>query len=131
LTRMLGNGADAADVAQEAYLKLYRLCPPTDVEYPRALLFRVATNLGIDHIKRRKDSMIVAMDTEPENVADDRPPPERRTIAHDAMRWLAEIIDELPPKRRRVLVMHKVLGKTRPEVAAELGITLSMVEQHL
>src|SRR5678815_3858452 len=54
LERMLGRKDVAEDVAQEAYLKLYRLSRPDEVNSPRALLFDVATKLAIDRLKRAK-----------------------------------------------------------------------------
>jgi Sigma-70 region 2 len=47
LERMLGRKDGAEDVAQEAYLKLYRLSRPDEVICPRALLFDVATKRAL------------------------------------------------------------------------------------
>ena len=52
LERMLGRRDAAEDVAQETYLKLYRLSRPNEVNCPRALLFDVATKLAIDRLRK-------------------------------------------------------------------------------
>src|SRR6185295_14997082 len=52
LERMLGRKDAAEDVAQEAYLKLYRLSRPNEVNSPRALLFAVAPKHAIDRLKQ-------------------------------------------------------------------------------
>jgi RNA polymerase sigma-70 factor (ECF subfamily) len=52
LEQMLGRKEIAEDVAQEAYLKLYRLSHPDEARCPRALLFDVATKLAINRLRR-------------------------------------------------------------------------------
>ena len=41
---------------------------------------------------------------------------------------LAAIIEELPPRQRKVLIMRRVLGRKRSEIAAELGIGIKAVD---
>ena len=50
---ILRNQEDVNDVAQDAYLKLYRLSKPEQIKYPKALLFRAASNLAIDRLNKR------------------------------------------------------------------------------
>ena len=60
LERMLGRKDLAEDVAQEAYLKLYRLSRPDEVTCPRALLFDVATKLAINRLQQQRAEAAVA-----------------------------------------------------------------------
>ncbi|MEX2453900.1 MAG: sigma-70 family RNA polymerase sigma factor [Rhodospirillaceae bacterium] len=54
LTRMLRCEEAAADVAQEAYLRLLRFAPRRAVDDPRAYLFRVAANAARDRMARER-----------------------------------------------------------------------------
>lgn len=47
------------------------------------------------------------------------------------MQALQNIIDCLPPKCRQVFWMHRIEGQPQLEIAAELGISLNMVERHM
>ncbi|WP_454594453.1 sigma factor [Methylorubrum zatmanii] len=46
LLRKLGNPADAADAAQETYLRLVKAITTTDLEHPRLFLFHLARNVA-------------------------------------------------------------------------------------
>src|SRR6185436_1706614 len=76
LERMLGRKDVAEDVAQEAYLKLYRLSRPDEVLCPRALLFDVATKLAINRLRRaRAEAAIAGATAEMNDVPDEAPRP--------------------------------------------------------
>jgi RNA polymerase sigma-70 factor (ECF subfamily) len=44
---------------------------------------------------------------------------------------LATLVDQMPPQRRRVFVLHKLEGRSYAEVAASLGVSRSAVEKHM
>lgn len=58
LARRLGNVEQAADVAQDTYLRLVNLPAGEPIQEPRAFLFRIAGNLAIDRMRREGDSML-------------------------------------------------------------------------
>ena len=132
LLRMLGSRELAEEVAQETYLKLYRLCRPEDVVCPQALLFDVATKLALTHLRRARAQAVIAASTvELEDMPDEAAQPDQRAMADEAMRWLEKIIEELPPKLRQVFIMRYVQQLPRPEIADSLGISVGALEQRL
>ena len=54
LARKLDSPEDAAELAQEAYMRLHRLEQPENLNNARAFLFQVATNLAVDQLRRRQ-----------------------------------------------------------------------------
>src|SRR5215210_735264 len=74
LLRMLGRKELAEDVAQDAYLKIYRLSRPDEVTCPQALLFDVATKLALTRLRRARaeagmtTASAVEMDEVPDEV---------------------------------------------------------------
>ena len=54
LARKLDSPEDAAEVAQEAFLRLHRMAQPEDLDNARAFLFQVASNLAVDQLRRRQ-----------------------------------------------------------------------------
>jgi RNA polymerase sigma factor (sigma-70 family) len=132
LERMLGRKDLAEDVAQEAYLKLYRLSRPNEVISPRALLFDVATKLAIDRLKQKRvEAASAGEPAEMNEVPDDSPRPERRALLDEAMQRLTRIIEELQPSLRQVFVMRYVTQMPRQEIADKLHISVGAVEQRL
>lgn len=132
LYRLLRSEADAEDVAQESYVKLYRLTQPDEVRYPRALLFRTATNLAINRLAGWKRDKMVTMDpSELDALGSLQWSAETSAMYGEAVHELSLIIRSLTPRTRQVLVLHRFLGMTNQEIADELGITHSTVEQHM
>ena len=132
LERMLGRKDAAEDVAQEAYLKLYRLSRPNEVHSPRALLFDVATKLAIDRLKQaRTEAAAKDAEAEMNEVPDEAPRPDRRALLDEAMQRLTHIIEELQSSLRQVFVRRYVTQMPRQEIADKLHITVGAVEQRL
>jgi RNA polymerase sigma factor (sigma-70 family) len=132
LERMLGRKDLAEDVAQETYLKLYRLSRPDEINCPRALLFDVATKLAINRLKQlRAEAAVAGATAEMNDVPDEAPRPERRAVLDEAMQRLTHIIEELQPNLRQVFVMRYVTQMPRQQIADQLHITVGAVEQRL
>src|SRR5215469_6285798 len=54
LTQMVGSPEIARELAQDSFAKVHKAYRPEQVLYPRALLFRVATNFALMHLRRRR-----------------------------------------------------------------------------
>jgi RNA polymerase sigma-70 factor (ECF subfamily) len=127
--RMLGETAEAEDVAQEAMLRLWRIAP--DWEAGRAeistWLYRVASNLCIDRLRRRRE---LGSDAVPE-IADEAPGAVRRLEERDRTRALAGAMAALPDRQRLALVLRHFDERPNPEIAEILGISVEAVESLL
>jgi RNA polymerase sigma-70 factor, ECF subfamily len=121
--RMLGNSADAEDLLQEIFLAAHRKLDSFRGESALGTwLYRLATNLCLDHLRSRaaKSSQITdAIDDEP-SLADagSRRLAERTVDKMDLERALAE----LPEGCRTAFVLHDVEGLEHREVGEMLGI---------
>jgi RNA polymerase sigma-70 factor (ECF subfamily) len=119
----------AADLTQESYLILSQAAQTQIIQHPRGFLFRVAGNLAFNHLRRNK--MVEA--NAPHLLTDDleTPSAEHLVAQQQRLERFLKIIDELPPRRRDVFILHKVHGMSHKEIAGELGITVSGVEKHI
>lgn len=133
LTRRMGDAERARDVVQETYLRVASIHQPTGaIGDPRAYVFRIAGNLAIDTIRkeRRIDGRSAPQDAAAA-VPDPLNSPERALQARQRLGLLDAALAGLPPKARRALLMSRLDGLTFAEIAAELGVSESMVAKYI
>ncbi|WP_422368091.1 RNA polymerase sigma factor [Pelagibius sp.] len=130
--RRVRCSALADDIVQETYVRLASTDKSAEIENPRALLYRVAGNLAIDHLRREKTRAKYVMQKPlSEEVADAQPSVEAMIDARQRVAILMQAVDELPPRCREVFVLRKFEGRHQAEIARSLGISRNMVEKHL
>jgi RNA polymerase sigma-70 factor (ECF subfamily) len=129
--RLTGSAEDADDVVQEAFARLLAQRPAP----PRAgpWLARVATNLGIDLLRRRRRRSYAGpwlpspIETEAEAsdppASPDADPEARYGLAESATYAFLIALEALAPRPRAVLLLRDVLGSSVPETAALLGVS--------
>lgn len=126
LTARLGSAQAAKDVAQEAYVKLLNLDDTRAVSHQRAYLFKVAQNLATDRLRERekvKRGQAIDFFDEEDQGAD----PLRSASADEELRFLKEVLQELPPKCRQAFTLHRFRGLTFAEAATEMKLSERMV----
>ena len=141
LTRKLGAPEDADDVVQDAYIRMIeRMQDDTSLRSPRAFLFTVASNLAIDSIRRQQRERRFVdrsdhADSVPEGGHVDRACPRRTPVeevdARQRLSFVIDSLDALPRKCRTAFLMHKCMELSYAEVAAELAVSVSMVEKYM
>jgi len=132
LRRSGRSAQDVADLRQEIYL---RVCESAKHQVPRPVrpfVFTIARNLLIDQMRRDHVIPIDAVfDLEALNVATDVPGPDRNVMARDELRRLHVALDELPPRSREVVVLRRIIGLSREEIATRMNISEATVTKHL
>jgi RNA polymerase sigma factor (sigma-70 family) len=135
-TRVIKDRDSAADIVQEAYLRVLALQADKPVSQPRALLYHTARNLVIDRYRRREirgeDHHAGDAVAELESVAAPAAcEPETAAASAQAVAALLCVIDGLPPRCREAFILHRFDGVPHAEVAARMGISRKTVEQHI
>jgi RNA polymerase sigma factor (sigma-70 family) len=134
LLRTLGNQADAADAAQETYLRLIKALTTADLHHPRLFLFHLARNVAANVGKRRRFEANLfrpLTDLDLTGIADARAQTEAQVIARQQLRLVAAAIDGLPPRCRETFLLSTFEGLSNGAIAARLGVSRNMVEKHL
>ena len=128
-SRLLADSAEAEDVAQETFLRLWRSLDrwPADGSGLAAWLFRVAHNLCIDRIRRRRTVPLDGV-AEPR---DDRPDAAADLIRREREAAVAAAIDGLPQRQRAALLLCHHEGLSNAAAATVLGIGVEAVESLL
>ena len=132
LSQMLGRPELAREVAQDTFERVHRMYRPEQVMFPRAMLFKVATNFALMHLRRRRlESAMIIGSAGMEEVPDHRLGPDRQAMADQIGHHLTIVIKGLRPNLRNVFVMAHVQGKPRKEIAAALGISEKRVDKRM
>ena len=117
--QILGNRAAAEDVAAEALARAYSHWRRVGtLPHRDGWVLRVATNLAIDDVRRRR----------PEPEASEGMDPEEAAIMRVA---LASALARLSRRQRTVVTLHYLSGLTEAEVADSLGLSLPTVKTHV
>ncbi len=125
--RMLrGDRHEAEDVTQEAMLRLWKIAPDWRQGEAKVTtwLYRVTSNLCTDRLRKKRS---VDIDAIPE-PADDTPGAAAGMIEADRARALQAALNALPERQRIAVTLRHLDGRTNPEIAAVLDISVEAVE---
>lgn len=124
--RLLGDRAEAEDVAQEAMLKLWKQAPDWRQGEAKVTtwLFQVVRNLATDRLRRRRGTPLDAI-AEP---ADDTPGAAERMQEADRAAALQRALNSLPDRQRQAVVLRHIEGLGNPEIAEIMEIGVEAVE---
>ena len=127
--RMLGDAAEAEDVAQETFFKVWRYAErwrPGAAKFD-TWLHRVTLNLCYDRLRRRRERPMA----EPPDTPDTGPAPDRGLHAADVGRRVSAALQTLPPRQREAIVLchYQELGNI--EAAGLMGVSVEALESLL
>lgn len=137
-----GDRDEAEDIVQESFIKAYRSLDGFRGQSSFSTwIYKIATNLCIDHARARKRrpqsaySLDEPFDKDEEKggreIADDRFEP-GKGVERDEMRQLVrETVAAMPEKQRQVLVMCDLQGLSYEEISANLDIPLGTVKSRI
>lgn len=130
LRSKLGNAADAADLAQDTFLRLLNRSELLELKAPRAFLRTVARGLVIDHWRREEleRAYLEALAHQPDQLA---PSPEARELVFELLESIARMLDGLKPKVRRAFLLAQCEGLSHKQIAEQMGISLRSVERYV
>jgi RNA polymerase sigma-70 factor (ECF subfamily) len=122
LFRLIGNRQEAEDVAQEVFIKLYH--QPFEGKREQnlsALLYRVSTNMGYNHIRGRKRRWSRNRILVPESI-DKRSDPSEQAAANETREQVRTVLANLPKRQTQLLLMRQ-MGFSYAELAESLGVS--------
>lgn len=127
---LTGDRAEAEDVVQESFIKLWRQHPPPEPGAVPAWLLKVARNASLDRLRRRRLTALddgAALDRE----AGPEPGPDRRRSDEEFRERLREALDALDEPHRSLVVMREVQGLEYAVIAEALSLSLTQVKVYL
>jgi RNA polymerase sigma-70 factor (ECF subfamily) len=131
---LLRSPEDASDVYQEAFLRVYRNLHTFRFDSRfHTLLYRIETNLSLDHLRKRKvrkeespvvetsDGPVDRMEIVPEDRAEGNP--QRKLLSEQLGNRIQMVLQELTPRERMVFEMRHYQGMRLRAIGEVLGTT--------
>lgn len=134
LYRFLNDYEEAVDLAQETFVRVYFAIDRYHTGFAfSTYIYRIATNLAISEIRRRKRRRLLSLtglfQSEDDQQREFQPPDERpiadaELLGDEKSEMIARAIAALPEKYRVPVILRDIDGRTYEEVAAimELGL---------
>ncbi len=125
-------GRDAApDLMQEVFTRMLRARTVARIDNPQRYLRRSARNLLIDRARKAMRQQAVVFPFDDERDASVRPEQTWGIEAADLRRVYRQALLAMPPRTRRIFLMHRLRGLTYKQIAEQIGIGDKGVEYHM
>ena len=137
--RMTGNAADASDLSQEVFLRVYRSLDNFRGDSSFSTwLYRIATNVCLDELRRRNRKAVVpihcqvTIDHEQyRNIPDLSYVPELVVQSKELQQEIQEIINSLNPQYRLVIILRDIQGYSYEEIGEITNSSIGTVKSRL
>ena len=137
--RMLGDTADASDVVQEIFIKIFRNINGFKGEAAlKTWVFRIAFSEILNRLrwwKSRHRSSTVSLDDQPNGnghfVADSRPAPDEMLELKEREIAIQRALGRLSSDHRSIIVLRDIEGFSYTEIAEILGVSIGTVKSRL
>ncbi len=139
--RYMGNEDDAYDMAQEAFIKAYRSLDSFKGKSSFGTwLYRVATNICLDELRRRKRRVTTVSMHEPletldseleKEFADVRPTVEALYEQKELSLYIQTVLDNMKPEHKTVIILRDMMGLSYEEISEVLSCSSGTVKSRL
>lgn len=134
--RMLGNAQEAEDVVQETFLRVYMNLERYDETHKFSTwIYRIANNLCIDRLRRRKQ--VYSLDAETvegegmdgyDVLSIDEQSPAEQLVLSETQETVRQAIDKLPDKYKSVVILRYLHDLSLQEISDILNIPVTTVK---
>lgn len=137
--RLMGNHADAADLAQESFIKIYQALPNFRGDSSFSTwIYHITVNVCRDELRKRQRRPTVSLD-EPTGdgnnntyeIRSTAPGPEEMLDRSETQAMIQQCLDNLSDDYRTILVMREIQELAYEEIAEILGCSLGTVKSRL
>lgn len=141
LYRFLNDYEEAVDIAQETFVRVYFALDRYHTQYAfSTYIYRIATNLAISELRRRKRRRLMSLTglfQSDEDSTVEYQPPDPGELADEALeadersQLIASAIAALPEKYRVAIVLRDVEGKSYEEIAEIMQLGLGTTKSRI
>ncbi len=129
--RLCGNHHDTQDLVQEVLLRVRRGLNTYQPGNLEGWLSRITTNAFLDRVRSQKRRPTVALPDDPDRVIAGSPDADAEMAARDLPQHLQDLLMDLPPDYRAVVVLKDVLGFSYEEIASAIDVPIGTVRSRI
>ncbi len=132
LTLRLGSSDLAEDALQDAWVRIARVDALGAVRNPGNYIVGIAMNAARDRMRDASSRYLSKAEVDSLlDIPDEAPDAARIIEGRSELRALEQILHELPPRQRDILLAARLDQMPRQEIARRFGISLRLVEKEL
>jgi RNA polymerase sigma-70 factor (ECF subfamily) len=133
IQRRIRSKADAADLAQEVYLRILQVSDADGIRNPQAYLFTIAHNLVNEYltVERRQVRCVDVDEIGIEQRLGELPSLDSQLEHSQMVERLGSALEQLPARWRTALILQYRYGLTYRQIAERLGVSANMVKKYL
>lgn len=137
--RMTGSIEDAQDLTQETFIKAYRRLDSFrgDSKFS-SWLYRIASNVCLDHLRAKSRTGTVSISLEDEDgeeselcIRDPAPSVEDSVLGTLTREAVQRGLDVLPEAQRQILLLREISGLSYDEIAQALSLESGTVKSRI
>ncbi len=138
--KMIGNHEDASELAQETFIRVFKSIGKFKEESLFSTwIYRIATNICLDELRRRKGRKEVSLDEDiklengdvSRQIEDTGPSPEAIAERNELRRKVNDAIGLLTEEHRLVIIMRDIQGFSYEEIAKITGCPEGTVKSRI
>ena len=135
--RILGDGEEAADATQEAFLSAFQAMHNFRGGSFKAWLLRIVTNACYDQLRRKKRRPTTSLEAllveseRPSTLSSDMKSPEEYVAQRELNEFLQDGVNALPSHQRVALILSDIQGLSYEEIAQVTRVSLGTVKSRL
>jgi RNA polymerase sigma-70 factor (ECF subfamily) len=140
--RYMGNEEDAYDMAQESFIKAFRSLRSFKGDSSFGTwLYRVATNVCLDELRRRKRRIVSLSLDEPlatrdgdeveKDIADTAPTADIIYEQKELSNYIQEVLNSMKPDHKTTIILRDIMELTYEEIAQVLNCNVGTVKSRL
>lgn len=140
--RILGNTHEAEDIVQETFLRVYTNLNGFDPSQKFSTwIYRIGTNLCIDHLRKRKRKKNMSLDANlyDSDKADgydimptgDEELPENQLVLSETRRQVRDAIDQMPEQYKSIVILRYLHDMSLQEISEVLDMPVTTIKTRL
>jgi RNA polymerase sigma-70 factor (ECF subfamily) len=129
LRQRLGCVDNAADLAQDTFIRVLTQRKAPELREPRAYLSTIARSLMIDMFRRRslEQAYLETLALSPEPIDSS---PETRTLIIETLMEIDRLLDGLGGRTREIFLLAQLDGLSYVEIGRRLNVSVNTVKKH-
>jgi RNA polymerase sigma-70 factor (ECF subfamily) len=138
--KMSGNKDDVEDLVMEAFTRAFNKLHQYEPKYAFSTwLFRIATNVTIDFLRKKKNENTIYLSNKPEGsdvelegmIKTPLPNPEERSIKKQKIQIIRQVVDKLKPKYRELIILFYYEEMSHEEISKKLNLPIGTIKAQL